>query len=57
MLRFLPGQDKIHIYARKNRFSQAWGARAYHAGLIIWSLDHEKRSTDLETYLPSSDMN
>ena len=52
MFRFPPGQDKIHIYAYKNRYPQAWGARGYYAGLIIWSLDHEKRDTDLNTYLP-----
>lgn len=50
MLRFPPGQDKIHIYAYKNRNPQAWGARAYYCGFIIWSLDHEKRSRDPDLY-------
>ena len=43
MFRFPPGQDKIHIFAYKNRYPQAWGARAYYGGLVIWSLDHNKR--------------
>jgi hypothetical protein len=50
MFRFPPGQDKIHIFAYKNRYPQAWGARAYYGGLIIWSLDHKKRPTDLDNY-------
>ncbi|NIO28628.1 MAG: hypothetical protein GTO29_08755 [Candidatus Latescibacteria bacterium] len=50
MLRFPPGQDKIHIYAYKNRDEQNWGARAYYCGFIIWSLDHEERSRDLDFY-------
>lgn len=52
MFRFPPGQDKIHIYAYENRYPQAWGARAYYGGLIIRSLDHKKRSTDLDIYVP-----
>ena len=51
MFRFPPGQDKIHIYAYRDRYQRAWGARAYYAGLIIWSLDHEQRSTDLDLYV------
>ncbi len=51
MFRYPPGQDKIHIYAFKNRYPQAWGARAYYGGLIIWSLDHQKRDTDLDNYV------
>lgn len=52
MFRFPPGQSKIHIYAYKNYFPQEWGMRAYYAGLIAWSLDHERRATDLESYKP-----
>jgi hypothetical protein len=44
------GQDKIHIYAYKNRHPQAWGARAYYAGLIIWSTDHKRHNDDMDTY-------
>lgn len=50
MFRFPPDQDKIHIYAYKDRYPQAWGARGYYAGLIVWSLDHRKRDTDLDNY-------
>lgn len=49
MLRFPPGQDKIHIYVYRNR-NPWWGARAYYCGLVIWSLEHETRSHDLEFY-------
>ncbi len=52
MFRFPPGQDKIDIYAYKNRYPQAWGARAYYGGLIVWSLDHNKQDTDLDNYMP-----
>lgn len=53
MFRFPPGQDKIHIFAYKDRYPQAWGARAYYGGLIIWSLDHERRNTNLNSYVPT----
>ena len=52
MLHFPDGQDKIHIYVYKNHYPQAWGARAYYGGLIIWSLDHKKRDTNLDIYAP-----
>ena len=50
MFRYPDGQSKIHIYVYKNRFPQAWGARAYYAGFVIWSLDHEQRPKNLESY-------
>jgi hypothetical protein len=50
MFRFPPGQDKLHIYVYKNQFPQAWGGCAYYGGLVIWSLDHEKRPSDLDNY-------
>lgn len=50
VFRYPTAQNKIHIYVYKNRFPQAWGARAYYAGFVIWSLDHEHRSTDLDFY-------
>jgi hypothetical protein len=52
MFRFPSSQEKIHIYAYKNYYPQGWGMRAYYGGLIAWSLDHDKRSTDLEEYRP-----
>ncbi|UCC43382.1 MAG: hypothetical protein JSU65_09565, partial [Candidatus Zixiibacteriota bacterium] len=48
--RYPPGQSKIHIYAYKNRYPQSWGARAYYPGFVIWSLDHEHRPHDLDSY-------
>jgi hypothetical protein len=52
MLRLPPGQDKIHIYAYKDYYPQAWGMRAYYAGVIMWSPDHERRSTSVADYGP-----
>jgi len=52
MFRFPPNQKKIHIYAYKSYYPQQWGMRAYYAGIIAWSLDHEKRNTNLESYKP-----
>jgi len=54
MFRFPSGQKKIDIYAYKNQIPD-WGggARAYYAGLIIWSLDHvpeNDKPTDLVSY-------
>ncbi len=53
MFRFPPGQEKIDIYAYKNRYPQAWGARAYYGGFITWSLDHQQQNTDLDIYVPT----
>ena len=53
MFRFPPGHDKIHIYAYKNRYPQAWGARAFHGGLIIWSLDHQHRKRRYHRSVPN----
>jgi len=41
MFRFPADQEKIDLYA--NRYNVLWGggARAYYAGVIIWSFDHE----------------
>lgn len=52
MLRFPPDQDKIDIYAYKNYYPEAWGMRAYYAGVIMWSPDHERRSTSVADYGP-----
>ena len=43
MLHFPAGQNKVHLYAYKDRYPQDWGGRAYHGGLFMWSLDHEQR--------------
>jgi len=50
MLRYPPGQDKIHIYAYKEYYPKQWGMRAYYGGIIAWSLDHEHRNTNLGDY-------
>jgi hypothetical protein len=53
---FPTGQEKIHMYAYKNRFPQQWGGWAYYGGLLIYSLDHEERGlaghTALDMYVP-----
>lgn len=43
MLQYPEGQDKLHIYAYRNRNPREWAARAYYGGLITWSPDHEER--------------
>jgi hypothetical protein len=50
MFRFPEDQEKIHIYVYKNR-NPWWGGKAYHAGVIVWSLDNDKRSSDLDIYV------
>jgi hypothetical protein len=50
MFRFPPGQDKIDIYAYHDYDPQDWSGRAYYAGLMIWSPDHEERRNDLGDY-------
>ena len=52
MLRYPPGQDKIHIYSYNEYYPKQWGMRAYYGGVIAWSLDHEKRTTNLGNYVP-----
>jgi hypothetical protein len=52
MLRYPPGQDKIHIYSYKEYYPKQWGMRAYYGGIIAWSLDHEYRNINLGSYKP-----
>jgi hypothetical protein len=52
MLQFPPDQDKIDIYAYKDYYPEAWGMRAYYAGVIMWSPDHKRRSTSVADYGP-----
>jgi hypothetical protein len=40
-----PVQNKIDIFAYKNRFPQDWGGWAYWGGLLIFSLDHPERTS------------
>jgi hypothetical protein len=49
---FPEDRDHIDIYVYKNRHPDRWGMRAYYAGLIAWSLDHDSRPTDTEDYAP-----
>jgi hypothetical protein len=44
------GQSKLHLYTYKDHFEQSWGGWGYYGGLLIWSLDHPIRSTELENY-------
>lgn len=50
MFKWPPGQSKLHIYAYRDHYEQSWGGKGYYGGLIIWSLDHQIRSTDLGNY-------
>jgi len=44
MFRFPADQDKIDLYANRYNVLEGGGARAYYAGIIIWSFDHEAGS-------------
>jgi hypothetical protein len=52
LFRFPTDQDKIEIYAFKDRPKQDWGGRAYYGGLLIHAMDHEGwlGPTDPERY-------
>ncbi len=56
VLRFPPGQEKIHIFAYKNHAPTNWGGWAYYGGLLIYSADHEWRRqighTAPQMYIP-----
>ena len=41
MFRFPADQDKIDLYANRYNVLEGGGARAYYAGVIIGSFDHE----------------
>ncbi len=41
MFRFPADQDKIDLYANRYNVLEGGGARAYYAGVIIWSFDSE----------------
>lgn len=44
------GQSKIHIYAYRDHYEQGWGGWGYYGGLLIYSLDHPIRDTELGNY-------
>jgi hypothetical protein len=50
MFKWPPGQSKLHIYAYRDHYEQSWGGKGYYGGLLIWSLDHPIRSTELDGY-------
>lgn len=45
-----PGQSKIHIYTYKEHYESGWGGWGYYGGLMVYSLDHAIRNTDLGNY-------
>ena len=51
MFHFPVDQDKIDLYANRYNVLEGGGARAYYAGVIIWSFDHEAGTepTDVRT--------
>jgi len=50
LFRFPDGQTKIHIYAYRDHYESAWGGWGYYGGLIIFSLDHPIRDTEVGNY-------
>ncbi len=50
LLRFPDRQTKIHIYTYRDHFEQAWGGWGYYGGLMIYSLDHPIRNTEIGNY-------
>lgn len=52
MLDYPELQDRLDIYAYRNRDPQAWAARAYYGGLIVWSPDHPQRGDDGQIFAP-----
>jgi hypothetical protein len=53
MLRFLPGKEKLDIYAYYDYYPQDWSGGAYYGGLLIWSPDHPVRQFDRDGYEPT----
>jgi hypothetical protein len=51
MFKFPADQDKVDLYANRHNVVEGGGARAYYAGVIIWSFDHEasREATDVRT--------
>lgn len=57
IFRFPAGRNnKVHVYAYKNRFPRTWGGQAYYGGYMIYSPDHPERTeggyTALDQYVP-----
>lgn len=51
MFRFPAGQDKIDLYANRYHLPEnSISARAYYAGVIIWSFDHEAADSPTELH-------
>jgi hypothetical protein len=44
------GQSRIHIYTYRDHYEQGWGGWGYYGGLLIYSLDHPIRDTELGNY-------
>lgn len=50
MFKWPVGQSKLHIYAYRDHYEQSWGGWGYYGGLMIYSLDHPIRDTELGNY-------
>jgi hypothetical protein len=50
MFKWPTGQSKLHIYTYRDHYEQSWGGRGYYGGILMWSLDHPIRSTELGNY-------
>jgi hypothetical protein len=50
MFKWPPGQTKLHIYAYRDHFVDWFGGKGYYGGLLMYSLDHPIRNTELGGY-------
>jgi len=50
MFKWPAGQSKLHIYTYRDHYEQSWGGKGYYGGILMWSLDHPIRSTELGNY-------
>lgn len=50
MFKWPAGQSKLHIYTFKNHDDKSWGGWGYYGGLMIYSLDHPVKNTELGNY-------
>jgi hypothetical protein len=50
MLHYPAGQDKVDLYLYQDYYVPDWGGRAYYGGLLMWSPENQRRSSDPGEY-------
>jgi hypothetical protein len=50
MLHYPVGQDRVDLYLYQDHYVPDWGGRAYYGGLLMWSPDNKRRSSDPGDY-------